>query len=157
MVPSSALTISTNSEHLMCGGYSLGEIVRLGSFEFVEDYFGGLSLSPRRSDLCIAFMGSTHSRTPSMRWAMIEDSAEEFHMASSGEGAPASLLLGASTRGSALSRHNHTMDGGRSNHMMMVPPWMVVPRQDTRLSYEQQHAHQEGQRAQTHAQQPSTE
>jgi hypothetical protein len=34
----------------MCSGFSLGETVYLGSFEFITDYFGGLSLSPRRSD-----------------------------------------------------------------------------------------------------------
>jgi hypothetical protein len=85
MVPSSVLTFSTDSEHLTCGGYSLNEIIRLGSFEFIEDYLGGLSLSPR-SDSCVTFMGSTHSRTPSPRRAMIEDSTEEFHTASSREG-----------------------------------------------------------------------
>jgi hypothetical protein len=49
----------------MCGGFSLGETVRLGSFEFIADYFGGLSLSPRRSNSSVAFMGSTHNGSPS--------------------------------------------------------------------------------------------
>jgi hypothetical protein len=31
--------------------------VRLGSFEFIIDYFNGLSLSPRRDGLGFAFMG----------------------------------------------------------------------------------------------------
>jgi hypothetical protein len=46
MVPSSALTISANGEHLMCGGFSLGETIHFGSLQFIADYFGGLSLPP---------------------------------------------------------------------------------------------------------------
>jgi hypothetical protein len=45
MVPSSALAISSDDEHLMCSGFSLGEIIQLGSFEFIVDYFGDLPLS----------------------------------------------------------------------------------------------------------------
>jgi hypothetical protein len=37
MVPSSAITVAADSEHLMCGGFSLGETVCLGSFEFIVD------------------------------------------------------------------------------------------------------------------------
>jgi hypothetical protein len=64
MVPSSALTISADGDHLMCDGFSLGETVHLGSFKFIIDYFNGLSLSPRRGDSGSAFMGSTHNGTP---------------------------------------------------------------------------------------------
>jgi hypothetical protein len=49
MVPSSAITVSADGEHLTCGGFSLGETVHLGSFDFIADYFGGLNLSPRRA------------------------------------------------------------------------------------------------------------
>jgi hypothetical protein len=59
MVPSSALTVSVDSECLTCGGFSLSETVHLGSFGFIGDYFGVLSLSPRRNDLGTAFMGAT--------------------------------------------------------------------------------------------------
>jgi hypothetical protein len=86
MVPSSALTITIDGTHLTCGGFSLGEIVHLGSFEFIADYFGGLSLSPRRSNSGTAFTGSTHSGSLSPWWAMIEDSIEEFHTVSRREG-----------------------------------------------------------------------
>jgi hypothetical protein len=48
MVPSSAIIIATDSERLMCGGFFLSETICLGSFEFIADYFGGLSPSPRR-------------------------------------------------------------------------------------------------------------
>jgi hypothetical protein len=72
-------------ERLRCGGFSLGETIHLGSFEFIANYFGGLSLSPRRSDSGVAFMGSTHSGTPPSWWAMIEDSAEDFLTVLSGE------------------------------------------------------------------------
>jgi hypothetical protein len=83
MVPSSALAFSADGERLTYGGFSLGETIRLGRFEFIAIYFDGLSLSPRMSDSGTTFMGSTHSVPPSPRWAMIEDSTEEFHMASS--------------------------------------------------------------------------
>jgi hypothetical protein len=95
------LSFSTDGESLMCGGFFLGEGVRIGSFEFIADYFNNLSLSPRRGDLGTAFMGSTRSGPPSLRRAMIEDSIEEFHTTSSGEGSsgltfPKRLSAGAS-------------------------------------------------------------
>jgi hypothetical protein len=99
MVPSSTIIIATDVEHLTCGGFPLGKTIRLGSFEFIANYFCGLSLSPRRGDLGAAFMGSTRSGTPSLQRAMIEDSTEEFLMASSGEGASASPLLGGAAWG----------------------------------------------------------
>jgi hypothetical protein len=37
MVLLSALAITIDSEHWMCGGFSLGETIRLGSFEFIVD------------------------------------------------------------------------------------------------------------------------
>jgi hypothetical protein len=40
MVPSSVLIITANGECLTCGGFSLGETIRHGSFEFITDYFG---------------------------------------------------------------------------------------------------------------------
>jgi hypothetical protein len=86
MVSSSATTITDNSERLTYGGFSLGETICLRNFEFITDYFSGLSLSPKRGDSGTAFMDSTCSETPSLRQAMIEDSVEEFLMASSGEG-----------------------------------------------------------------------
>jgi hypothetical protein len=47
MVPSSAITVAADGKHLTCGGFSLGETVRLGKFEFITDYFSSLSLSLR--------------------------------------------------------------------------------------------------------------
>jgi hypothetical protein len=46
MVPASSITITSNGEHLACSGFSLSEPVHLGNFEFIADYFGGLSQSP---------------------------------------------------------------------------------------------------------------
>jgi hypothetical protein len=111
MVPSSTLAFSVDGEHLTCGGFSLGKTIHLGSFEFIADYFGCLSLSPK-SDSGTAFMGLTYSRPPSSQRAMIEDSAEEFHMASSKVWAPTSPLLG----GSTCPRHNPTRVGGYFDH-----------------------------------------
>jgi hypothetical protein len=65
MVPSSMITNAADGEHLMCGGFSLYETIRLGHFEFIADYFTGLSLSPERGDSGASFLGSTHSGTPS--------------------------------------------------------------------------------------------
>jgi hypothetical protein len=86
MVHSPMLAISTDVECLTWRGFSLGEIVRFRSVEFITNCFGGMSLSPGRNDSGAAFIGSTHSVPPSSLWAMIEDSTKEFHMASSGEG-----------------------------------------------------------------------
>jgi hypothetical protein len=44
MVSSSAIIVAANSEQLMCSGFSLGETVCLGNFEFIADYFSSLSL-----------------------------------------------------------------------------------------------------------------
>jgi hypothetical protein len=60
MVLSSALTVATDSERLTCGGFSLSETIRLGSFEFIIDYFSSLSLSPRWNTSGAAIMGTTH-------------------------------------------------------------------------------------------------
>jgi hypothetical protein len=59
MVPSSSITLAIDSDHLMCGGFSLSETVCLVIFEFIADYFGGLSLSPGKGDKGATFMGST--------------------------------------------------------------------------------------------------
>jgi hypothetical protein len=48
IVPSSSITIAADGD---C----------LGNFEFIADYFRGLSLSPRRSDEGKISLGSTHS------------------------------------------------------------------------------------------------
>jgi hypothetical protein len=77
MVPSFAITVATDGERLTCGRFSLGEPVHLGNFEFVTDYFGGLSLSPRRDDSGTAFIGSTRCGASTLRWAMIEDSTKD--------------------------------------------------------------------------------
>jgi hypothetical protein len=61
MVPSSVIAVVADGEHLTCGGFSLGVTVCLGNFEFIADYFGGLSLSPRRADTGATFMGSSRS------------------------------------------------------------------------------------------------
>jgi hypothetical protein len=76
MIPSSVITIASNGECLTCSGFSLGEPIHLGNFEFITDYFSGLSLSPRRGD------SGTRSAP---WWAMIEDSIEEFLTTSSGD------------------------------------------------------------------------
>jgi hypothetical protein len=67
MVPSSAILVVADSEHLTCSGFSLGETVFLRNFEFIADYFGGLSLSLRRGDEGTAFMGSTRSGASTLR------------------------------------------------------------------------------------------
>jgi hypothetical protein len=76
MIPSAMITVAADGERLMCGGFFIGETVRFGNFELIAEYFGDLSLSPRRGDAGDTFMSSTHSGTPSPWWAMIEDSIE---------------------------------------------------------------------------------
>jgi hypothetical protein len=111
MVPSSSIAVVANGERLMCGGFSLGEPVRHGNFEFIADYFGSLSLSPRRGDNGAAFMDSTCNRAPTPWQGMIEDSIEEFLMVSSGEGS-LDLPSPRRHRGFSRYRHNHTIAEG---------------------------------------------
>jgi hypothetical protein len=66
MVPSSALTITIDDERLTCSDFFLEETVHCGSFEFIADYFSGLSLSLKRSNSGAAFMGSTRNGSPSL-------------------------------------------------------------------------------------------
>jgi hypothetical protein len=86
MVPSSALAVAADGELLSCDVFSLGETIRFGSLEFIADRFSGLSLSPIGDGSGAAIIGSTYGGTPSLLWAMIEDSVEEFHTASNGDG-----------------------------------------------------------------------
>jgi hypothetical protein len=98
MVPSSTLAFSVDGECSTCGGISLGKTVRLGSFEFIVNYFSGRSQSPRRGNSCTTIMGSTHNGLPSPRRSMIEDYTEELDTASSGgggSGLPSPKRLGA--------------------------------------------------------------
>jgi hypothetical protein len=46
MVSSSAIAIAADGERLTCGGFFLGETVCLENFEFIADYFDGLSPPP---------------------------------------------------------------------------------------------------------------
>jgi hypothetical protein len=125
MVPSSVLTFSTDGEHLMCGGFSHGETIYLGSIEFIVDYFGSLSLSPKRSDSDSTFMGSTHSRPPSPWRATTEDSTKEFHMASSegvGFGLPSPRRLNVGVLPAPITTQTWKEDAPPMQSMMMVRP-----------------------------------
>jgi hypothetical protein len=86
MVPSSVLTVATDSQHLSCGGFSLGETIHFGSLEFIINCFGGLSLSPMGDGSDAIVMGSTRGGPTSPLRAMMGDSVAEFHMALDGEG-----------------------------------------------------------------------
>jgi hypothetical protein len=86
MVLSSSITITVDSKRLVCSGFSLGELICLVNFEFIADYFGGLSISPRRGNKGAIFVGPTHSRASTPQWATIEDPTEEFLTTSSEEG-----------------------------------------------------------------------
>jgi hypothetical protein len=111
MVPSSVIVIDTNGERLTCGGFSIDETVHLGNFEFIANYFSGLSLSLRRSDTGATFMASAHSGASTPRRAMTEDSVEEFLTLPSGEGS-----FGLPSQRRCGSRHNHIIEGERSSH-----------------------------------------
>jgi hypothetical protein len=140
MVPSCTLIVSTDGEHLMCGGISVDETVHFVSLEFIVDYFIGLSLSPRRNDSGAAFMSSTCSGPPSPLRAMIEDSTEEFYMTSSGEGdsgLPSSRRHGTGTPPAPMATTPWLEDAQATPAMMTVPPRALAPWLDTGLPFEQ--------------------
>jgi hypothetical protein len=121
MVPSSSIAVRVDSERLACSGFSLDETVHLENFEFIIDYFSGLSLSPRWSDKGTAFVGSTHRRASTPQRATIEDSTKECLMMSSGEGSFRHPSLDCTAQGLAHPRHNYNMEGERSSHDDVYP------------------------------------
>jgi hypothetical protein len=133
-VPLSAIAIAADSKRLMCGGFCLGEIVCLGNFEFIINYFGGLTLSPRRGNTGVTFMGSTHSGASTPRRAMIGDSTDEFLMVPSGEGCFG--LLSPRRRGTGALLAPITTTPQMENALVAqatttVPPWMAAPWPET--------------------------
>jgi hypothetical protein len=85
MVHSSMLVVTIDGACLTCGSFSLDKTIRFGSLEFIIDYFGSLSLSPKEGDSGAIFVGTTHSGSPSL-WDMIEDSLDEFYTTFRGDG-----------------------------------------------------------------------
>jgi hypothetical protein len=160
IVPSSSLIIASDGERLMCGGFSLGEIICFGIFEFITDYFAGLSLSPKRGSSGATFMDSTCSGTPSLWQAIIEDSTKEFLMASrreGGSGLPSLRRHGTGDPPAPVTATPYIENALTTQAMKVVPLRMMTSRSDTCLPSEQQGAHQRGQRAQARARQPTTE
>jgi hypothetical protein len=154
MVPSSVTAVATDSERLTCGQFSLGETVHLGSFKFIVDYCGGLSLSPRRGDSGATFMGSTCSGTPPPWWAMIEDSTEEFLTASSRErefGLPSPRWHSIWAPPAPVTTTPWTENALATQALMTIPPRMAALRLDTGLPIEQCHTHHERQQARAHS------
>jgi hypothetical protein len=139
IVSLSSFTVSGDGERLMCGGFSLSETIHLGSFDFIADYFGGLSLPHRRNDSGTSFMGSTRSGPPSPRWVMIEDSIEEFHTASSGEGGfglPSPRRHDMRALPAPLTTTPWLENAPATRAMMMVPPWALAAWLDIGLPFE---------------------
>jgi hypothetical protein len=131
MVPSSVLAVTVDDERLTCGGFSLNETVRLGCFEFIINYFSDLSLSHSRSNLGAAFMVSTHSWSPSLWWAMIEDSIKEFDIASSRErgfGFPSPRRHGVGALPAPVRTTPWMKNALAAQAMMMVLPQTVALR-----------------------------
>jgi hypothetical protein len=144
MVLSYAITVATNGEHMMCSGFSLSETIRLGSFEFIANYFGRLSLSPVRGKSDTAFMDSTCSGTPSPWQAMIKDFNEEFIMVSSrkgGSGLPSPKRRDMGAHSTPVTTTPWMENALATQATMTVPPWTVVPQLDTGLPFEQCHTH----------------
>jgi hypothetical protein len=145
------------------GGFSLGKNFCLGNIEFIFNYFGGLSLLPRRGDSGAAFMGSTRSGTPSPRWSMIEDSAEEFLTASSGEGVfglPSPRMCDTGAPPAPVTTTTWMENAPATQATTTVSPWMAAARPNTDLPFMQchtRHAGGGGQQAQARARQPTTE
>jgi hypothetical protein len=159
MVQSSTLTITTDGEHLTCGGLFLRKTIRFGSLEFIIESFGSLSLSPKGSNLGAVFMGTAHSRSPSL-CTILKKSTDEFYMASSGEGSsglPISKRCSMGTPLDPIATTPWPKDAPTPHTMTTIPPWTIMPWPDTWFPPEQWHTFREGQRVQDHTQQADTE
>jgi hypothetical protein len=56
MVHSPKLVITTNEGHQIDSGFTLGETIRIGSLEFIDDRFGSWSLSAEGNDSGVVFV-----------------------------------------------------------------------------------------------------
>jgi hypothetical protein len=130
MVPSSALAIAADGEHLSCDVFSLGETIHFGSLKFIADHLGGLSLSPMWDGLGATIMVSTHSETPSPLRSMIGYSVEECHMTSDEEGridlpSPRKHGTGASSAPTTTISWPETTPPTQA--MTTILPWQSAP------------------------------
>jgi hypothetical protein len=135
MVHSLVLAITTDGEHLTCGDLSLSKTIHFGNLDFIADCFGSLSLSPKEGDSGAAFMGTTRSRSPSLR-AMIGDSTEEFYMATSGEGGsnlPSSMRHDTGATPAPVATTPWLQDIPATQSMTTVPLWVRTPWSNTGL------------------------
>jgi hypothetical protein len=85
-------------------------------------------------------MGSTHSGTSFPRWAIIEDSAEEFLMALSGEGGsnlPSPRRRGTGAPFAPVTTTPQMENARATQDTMMFPPWTAAPQPDIGLPFKQ--------------------
>jgi hypothetical protein len=143
MVPSSSITITADGEHQVCSRLSLGETIHLGNFEFIADYFGSLSLSPRRGDKGATFVGSTHYGACTPQWGMIEDSIEEFLTPSCGEGSFGHPSPRRRSTESSLTSATTTTWKENALAMMKFCPWTTTPWPETNFPLEWCHTYHE--------------
>jgi hypothetical protein len=156
MVPSSSIAITTDGEHLACGGFSLGEPVRLGNFEFITEYFCGQSLSPMRGNEGAIFVGSTHSGASTTQRATIEDSTEEFSLRRAGKKLwpPFRQVVqhGGPVHPTATATWKENAPATTRFPSRTVEPWP-----ETNHPSEQHHIEHKGQLMQTRARHPTTD
>jgi hypothetical protein len=138
MFPSSSITVATDGERLTCIGFSLGEPVRLGNFEFSANYFSGMSLSPRGSGEGAIFVGSTRSGASTPQQATTEDSTEEYLMTSSGEGGVDHLSPRRCSTGTLLTPTS-TTTWKEAPSRMRFPLRTAVPWPETNYLFERRH------------------
>jgi hypothetical protein len=65
--------------------FTSGKTIRFGSFEFIADRFGDLSLSPEGNDSGVIFVGMIHSGSPPL-CTILEESIDEDNTTSNGRG-----------------------------------------------------------------------
>jgi hypothetical protein len=149
MVSSLKLTFVANGNNTAGVGFTLGEIICLGSLEFTANHFVNQSLSPEGNDSGAIFIGMVHNGSLSLH-AVLEESSNEGNTAS-GRGGSSKFLGPQGCNVGTPTIPIYTTPPSENTPMLVtileVQWWTAAPQLGTGLLPEQQQAYQEEQQA----------